>query len=226
MTPAEMMARHYLLAALEPAEAEALLAYAIRRRCKPGEILFRRGDPGDGLYGVLSGRVAVSIESLDGKELVINSFTAGDFFGEIALLDGKGRTATAIAREPSELLFLARRSFLPFIEQRPAIAIRMIAFLCERLRRTTDLVEDAAFLDLATRLAKQLLALADSYGQRVGSAIRVKIAQAELAQMIGASREAVTKQLSLWREAGYVRVARGEVVIEDPKALAGIVEAA
>jgi CRP-like cAMP-binding protein len=214
MRPEDIIQSHHLLAALEHDDAQALLQEAQIRRFRIGQTIFRRGDPGDGLYGVLAGRVAVSVESEAGKERIINTFGPGEFFGEIALLDGKGRTATAVARAPSELLFLARRAFLPFIEMRPKIAIRMIALLCERLRRTTDLVEDSTFLSVATRLAKQLLALSKRAQGTAEPVDMVQVSQAELAQMIGVSREAVSKQLSLWRSAKVISLARGKIILD------------
>ena len=213
MRPEDIIRTHHLLIALEPKDARALLAQASIRAYRSGETVFRRGDPGDGLYGVLVGRVAVIVESEAGKELILNTFGPGDFFGEIALLDGKGRTATAVVRESSRLLFLARSTFLPFIEERPRIAVRMIALLCERLRRTTDLVEDSAFLNVAARLAKQLLTLSTP-GKGEEDVGIVQVSQAELAQMIGVSREAVSKQLSQWRRGGIVRLARGRIMID------------
>jgi CRP/FNR family transcriptional regulator, cyclic AMP receptor protein len=214
MRPDEIIQKHHFLGALELADARALLKLAQVRPFRTRETIFRRGDPGVGLYGVLSGGVVVTVESESGKELILNTFGPGDFFGEIALLDGKGRTATAVAREPTELLFLARRVFLPFIEQRPQVATHMIALLCERLRRTTQLVEDSTFLNVAARLAKQLLALVPHLEKKEGTADIVQVSQAELAHMIGVSREAVSKQLSLWREARVVRVARGRIIID------------
>lgn len=223
MRPEDIIRQHHLLVALEPEEARTLLSRASVRAFRQGDTVFRRGDPGDGLYGVLAGRIAVSVESEAGRELILNSFGPGDFFGEIALLDGKGRTATAVARAPSELLFLARNAFLPFIEDHPQIAIRMIALLCERLRRTTELLEDSAFLDVATRLAKQLLVLGARHGNGNPEEEAIPVSQAELARMIGVSREAVSKQLSNWREAGAISLAREKITIRRRAHLEAIV---
>lgn len=218
MTPAEMIRRHHFLGALEPGEAAVLLGRATTRRYAPGQTIFQRDDPGDGLYGVLEGRVVVGVGSPDGKELILNMFGPGEFFGEIALLDGKGRTAGATAREASFLLFIARRVFLPFIEEHPRVAVRMIGLLCERLRRTTQQVEDAAFLNVPTRLAKQVLALGASHGtpRAGGTGIDIPISQTELAQTIGVSREIVSRQFAVWKKAGLVELRRGHVVIRDP----------
>ncbi len=187
MSPEEMFQQHLLFGSLEPGERREVLKHLRVRSAKAGQVIFREGDQADGLYGVLDGRVVVTVDSPDGKELILNTFGPGTFFGEIAFLDGRGRTASAVAREPSRLIFLARASFLPFLRQRPAAALRTIAFLCERLRRTTQLVQDSAFLDVPTRLAKQMAAMAQDYGEREtpGGALTIKVSQNELAQMLG-----------------------------------------
>lgn len=221
MTPQELIRRHPLLATLDENESRELLRHAHTKPYAAGKTVFLEGDPGDGLYGVLSGRIVVTVESVAGKELILNTFGPGEFFGEIALLDGKGRTATAMAREPSVLLFIARSVFLPFIERRPAIAVRMIAFLCERLRRTTHLVEDSTFLNVPTRLAKQVSGLAHEYGRRDGAdgGITVRVSQDELARMLGVSREIVSRQLGVWREAGVLDIRRGQLILHAADAL-------
>lgn len=220
MTPQDLCRLHPFLAALTEGERGELLKHARLRRFAANDIVFRKGDPGDGLYGVLAGRIVVTVESVDGKELILNMFGPGEFFGEIALLDGKGRTATATAREASELLFLSRADFLPFLRQRHEAAVRIIAFLCERLRRTTGMVEDSAFLNVSTRLAKQLAALA---GAARPPATAIRLSQEELAQTLGVSREIVSRQLAVWREAGVVELGRGRIVVRDVEALDRIV---
>ena len=220
MTPQDLCRLHPFLAALTDVERGELLKHARLRRFAADDIVFRKDDPGDGLYGVLAGRIVVTVESVDGKELILNMFGPGEFFGEIALLDGKGRTATATAREASELLFLSRADFLPFLRQRHEAAVRIIAFLCERLRRTTGMVEDSAFLNVSTRLAKQLAALA---GAATPPATAIRLSQEELAQTLGVSREIVSRQLAVWREAGVVELGRGRIVVRDVEALDRIV---
>jgi CRP-like cAMP-binding protein len=220
MTPQDLCRLHPFLAALTDVERGELLKHARLRRFAADDIVFRKDDPGDGLYGVLAGRIVVTVESVDGKELILNMFGPGEFFGEIALLDGKGRTATATAREASELLFLSRANFLPFLRQHHEAAVRIIAFLCERLRRTTGMVEDSAFLNVSTRLAKQLAVLAGAAGS---PATAIRLSQEELAQTLGVSREIVSRQLAVWREAGVVELGRGRIVVRDVEALDRIV---
>jgi CRP-like cAMP-binding protein len=219
MTPLELCRLHPFLAALTEVEVRDLLKRAHVRRLAAEDVVFRKGDPGDGLYGVLAGRVVVLVESAAGKELILNMFGPGEFFGEIALLDGKGRTATAVARDAAELLFLSRAEFLPFLRRHHEAAARIIAFLCGRLRRTTDLVEDAAFLNASTRLAKQLAALAGG----TAPAATIRLSQEELARTLGVSREIVSRQLSAWRDAGVVEIGRGRIVVRDVGALDRIV---
>jgi CRP/FNR family transcriptional regulator, cyclic AMP receptor protein len=221
MTPEDLLARHDLLGILSPDERQALRRHVAVRTVAAGQTLFRQGDPGDGLYGILAGRVVVTVESAEGKELILNMFAPGDFFGEIALLDGKGRTANAVVREAGRLVFLPRGEFLPFLERRPALAVRMIALLCDRLRRTTQLFEDAALQDVPVRLAKQLSALAERQGIDAGET--VAISQAELAQTLGVSREIVSRHLGVWREAGLVELGRGRIRIRDRAPLHRIV---
>src|SRR4029453_4038278 len=139
---------------------EALLTRTRTRRVPAGHILFQQGDAGDGLYGILAGPGAFPWDCLRGKGLILNVLGPGEFFGEIALLDGKGRTATAVARDACQLLFIARQEFMSFFGQRPEAMSRIIELLCARLRRSTEYIADTAFLDLSTRLAKQLVSLA------------------------------------------------------------------
>jgi len=215
MTPHDYLRQHPILAGMTDGEAGGLLASLRTRRVDAGEVVFRKDDPGDGLYCVMRGRILIVAESPDGKELILNVHDAGEFFGEIALLDGVGRSATAVAHEPSDLLYLGRAAFLAFIEARPEAMTRIIALLCARLRRATELVVDGAFLDVSARLAKLVLALRD--GNRNSSTLRVT--QRDLALMLGVSRETVTKLLAMWRESGMVEIGRRRLAVLDAGAL-------
>lgn len=209
------------LGALTTDETRELFNGASLRSVGANEVVFRKDDPGDGLYAVIRGRILIVAESPEGKELILNKHDAGELFGEIALLDGAGRSATAIAYEASELLFLARDRFLGFVKSRPETMIRIIELLCTRLRRATTLVEDSAFLDVTARLAKLVLALLDDRGApaRPESGATLAIAQKDLALMLGVSREFVTKLLALWRDAGIVESGRRRLTVRDIAAL-------
>jgi CRP-like cAMP-binding protein len=143
----------------------------------------------------------------------------GDFFGEIALLDGKERTADATAMTDSELLVVPRRSLLALLERRPDAAIGLMHVLCERLRRTNEQVEDLAFLDLEARIAKVLVRLAEENGG-ARKPVGVKISQRALGELVGGSRESVNKHLQDWKRSGIIAIEKGSIMIQDVDALA------
>jgi CRP/FNR family cyclic AMP-dependent transcriptional regulator len=223
MRPQDLLRFHPFIGALGQRDAEELMKQAITRRFQVNDVIFRKDDPGTGLYGVVSGRVVVVADSAEGKELILNVFGPGEYFGEIALLDGEGRSATAITREPSELLFLDRMHFMPFLARSPEATTRIIRLLCKRLRRTTDLVEDSIFLPVSLRLAKQLLALVDVYGLQAKDHPTFPVSQGELGRMLGVSREIVARQLAIWRRAGLVEMQRGRITLRDRAALAAMI---
>lgn len=218
MTPQELLRLHPFFNALTAQDAQELLMRARSRRVSAGRVIFQQGEAGDGLYGILSGRVSFTVDTADGRVLILNVLGAGEFFGEIALLDGKGRTATAVARDPGHLLFIARNEFMAFFGARPQAMSHIIALLCARLRRSTDYIADATFLDLSRRLARQLVALANSDG--ASRAVTLRISHAELAAMLGVSRERVSKQLAAWSDKGILDQGRGRLVVRNRRALA------
>ena len=144
---------------------------------------------------------------MEGKELVLNKHAAGEFFGEVSLLDGEGRSATAVAYEPSRLVHIDRDRLLAFLKQRPDALLRIVQLLCARMRRVTHLVEDLIFLDVSTRLARQIVALTDArvpHHEHAATAT-LHLSQNDLARMLGVSREFVGKQLTAWRDFGRRR---------------------
>ncbi len=214
----EFLARHDLLGHLTPEELDRLLAPARVERFDEGRVLFRKGDPGDSLYVVLAGRISIGTTSEDGKEVVLNVLGRGEVFGEIALLDGKARTANATAMAESHLLVLDRSDFMPFLESHPEVAARLIAVLCERVRWVSESYEDALFMDLPARLAKRLLRLAESYGEPAGATatrIEFPLSQQELAKMAGVSRESVNKLLRAWQAEGLIAHDHSHLTILD-----------
>ncbi|HVC54811.1 MAG TPA: Crp/Fnr family transcriptional regulator [Stellaceae bacterium] len=209
-----------LFAQLGDSESDAILAHATVARYSEGEQIFAKGDPGNSMMAVLKGRVTISAPSLDGRQVVLTTMRAGEVFGEIALLDGKERTADATATAECELLVVPRRSLLSLLERRPEMCIGLMLVLCERLRRTNEQVEDLAFLDLEARIAKVLLRLAEENGDhRSLSEPVVKISQRSLGELVGGSRESVNKHLQEWKRSGIVEIAKGAIVIRDIEAL-------
>ncbi len=195
-------------------------------RYRPDQVIFRKGDPGTSMMLVVSGRVKICSSSWDGREVVLNLIDAGEVLGEIALLDGRERTADAIAMEATTLHVLDRRDFLPVLRQNPDIGIRLLSVLCQRLRRTSEQVEDLVFLEHAVRLAKILLWLARRYGRSSpdGVAIALKLSQRELGTLVGVRRESMNRQLAAWRAAGLIDMSRGQITIPDVAAFEAMVE--
>lgn len=219
MRTLDLFARHPLFSALADNEARELLRRAPVKRFQAGEIVFRRGDPGDGLYGVLTGSILIVAESAKGRDLIINKHGTGEVFGELALLDGKGRSAAAVAHETSELIHVRRDRFLLVLRQQPDAMLQILSFTCGRLRRLTGVFEDAAFLDVPTRLAKQIVMLSDAAGATPNAPITLHISQNDLARMLGVSREFVGKQLAAWRALGIVELGRQRLTVRDAAAL-------
>jgi CRP/FNR family transcriptional regulator, cyclic AMP receptor protein len=215
-----MLRGHPLFGAIAPELLERLSSYATTRAVRRGDDIFAKGDPGNSLYAVCAGTVKISVPSADGKDAVFNLVGEGEIFGEIALLDGRPRTADATAMTDCELMMIERRDFLDLVRSQPEIALRLMEVLCARLRHTSEQVEDVLFLDLPGRLAKTLLQLTER--AKLSQADKVAITQREIGQMIGMSRESTNKQLRDWEGRNWVRLERGGVVVLRPEALAAI----
>jgi CRP-like cAMP-binding protein len=216
-----LLRNHPLFRDLPPGVIEHLGSYMKTRKVTRGAAIFAKGDPGTGLMGVLAGSVKISVASAEGKDIVLNIFREGEIFGEIALLDGRPRTADATAMSPCELVVIERRDFVPFLSGHPDVMLKFIEILCSRLRHTSEQVQDVTFLNLPTRLAKTLLELTSA---QEGSAPKRKVAitQREISQIIGKSRESTNKQLRVWAKRGWIRLERGGVNIVAPDKLAAI----
>jgi CRP-like cAMP-binding protein len=196
-------------------------------RLAKGTLLFHQGEEGDALYGVAEGLIRIWVSGDSGKELTLQLLEPGDVFGEIALLDGLPRSASAEAVDDSLLVMVKRDAFLPLLEAESGLARHVIELICERLRDSTNRASDFAFLGLPTRLARKLLQLAIAHGHdEPDGAVRIalKLSQSELAQMLGVTREAVNKQLKAWTQDGLVLHEHGQIVIRGRKRLIRIAE--
>src|SRR5919198_3911928 len=193
------------------------------RRFRRGEVIFHLGDPGDALFIVASGAVKITLPSETGDEAILATLRPGDFFGELALLDGAPRSATAAALEPTETLVLPRQRFRELIATEPVIRDALLASLAAELRRLTLHVEELHFLDIAGRLAARLVRLAGEQGtRRADGTIRLDapLTQSDLASMVGCTRQSVNKLLGMFADDGLVRLDRDAIVILDQEGLA------
>jgi CRP/FNR family cyclic AMP-dependent transcriptional regulator len=210
--PLTLIRGHPLFRHLPAARITELAARMVRKLVPRGSLIFSKEDPGAALIGVVSGMVKISVPSADGREAVLNIINAGEIFGEMALLDGCPRSADAMAMSDCELVFIDRRDFINLLQSQPDVGIKVIEFLCARLRRTSEQVHDVMFLNAPARLAKALLQLA---GKRQNSDAehKAKITQREISQIIGLSREMTNKQLRIWERTKWVKLERGGVIL-------------
>ncbi|OGN82509.1 MAG: hypothetical protein A2X23_05785 [Chloroflexi bacterium GWC2_73_18] len=200
-----------------------LVATSLRiRRYRRGEVIFHQGDPGDSLYVIEDGAVKIVLPSPDGEEAIIATLRRGDFFGELALLDGAPHSATAGALEPTTILVLARARFHELVEGEPTLRDALLAGLAHELRRLTRHVEELHFLDLAGRLAMHLAGLAREAQPDARTDVRLDwpYTQSDLAAMIGGTRQSVNRLLAGLVEQGLVRIDRDSIVIADVDRLA------
>jgi len=214
----QIFERHPLFGKLRASEIDSLISYSRVERYTAGREIFAKGSPGQSLVAVLRGSIKISSLSNEGKEIVFNIINAGEIFGEIAVLDGEERSADATAMTDCELLVLNRRDFVHLLEHRVDLCMIMLRILCQRLRQTSEQVEDVMFRHLESRLAKRLLHLA----QRVGlqsTSVELHVSQRELGSMAGGSRESVNKILQNWHRQGLIDLGKASVLIRDIGAL-------
>lgn len=224
--PRDMFVSHSLFRDLDSEVITEIAALGSLRKLDTNQLLFSKGDDGDALYGVVRGRIRISNYAPDGREMVINVIEPGELFGEIALLDGGPRTADATAMDATELLQVLRADFVTFLESRPAVASHFIKLVCERLRATTEMLEDSAFLNLSARLAKRLVRLAESSREQThkDGPLELKISQSDLGQLMGVSRESINKSLQGWRRDNLIELSRGKITILDVDGLEELIE--
>ncbi|HEX2193775.1 MAG TPA: Crp/Fnr family transcriptional regulator [Candidatus Limnocylindria bacterium] len=192
------------------------------RHFRRNEVIFHQGDPGDALHVITSGSVKIVLPSPDGEEAIIATLRSGDFFGELSLLDGEPRSATAVAVEATETLSLPRAVFRELLDQHPELRDALFAALTRLLRRLTRHVEELHFLDLAGRLAARLAYLARQSDPRASDGpveLDWPYTQSDLAAMIGGTRQSVNRLLSDLITDGLVRLEHERLVVTDVYAL-------
>ena len=203
-----------------PRLEEIARALASRRYGK-GQVIFSQGDEGDGLYLVESGVVKISAQSLDGREAIIGEVGPGETFGELVLIDAAPRSATATAVEDTLALRLPRKPFNDLLETDRAFRQGVFLALARELRRATSHLGELHFLDLCGRIASRLAEVAKTTGPGPTGEIRLpgRRSQADLASMVGGSRQRVNAHLGELVEGGMIRLEGREIVILDLAAL-------
>jgi CRP/FNR family cyclic AMP-dependent transcriptional regulator len=219
-----VLRKHPYFADLEPEAFDQLCRYAKHTTLKRGATIFSKGDPGNSLVAVISGTVKISISSPDGRNAILNLIGAGEIFGEIALLDGQPRSADCTANTNCELFIIDRREFIPFVRSQPTLAMKFIELLCQRLRWTSDQVEQVILQNLPGRLASALLRLTEKH-KLEPQGRTIAITQQEISEMVGMTRESINKQLRSWAARDWVRLEHGAIVVLKAEPLQTLVDA-
>ncbi len=209
---AERLRRVPLFAHLSEAEL-ARVSQATRERSYPkNSVILFEDDPGDALYVVAGGQVKVVLIGEDGREVILAVLKDGDFFGEMSLIDDQPRSAHVIAMEDSDLLVLRRLEFLESMQEMPRIALGLLQALSRRLRRADDKIGGLVLLDVNGRVARLLLEIADEHD---GTRVPRKVTHHQIAQMIGSSRETVSRTIRDLADRGLIEVTRQAIFVRD-----------
>ena len=221
-----LLSESFLFNDLSKDELDGIVDFVKIQSVKSREVIVHKSDPGKEMFLIVNGKVSLSTTSEDGKELTFGLLSKGDLFGEISLFDNMERTATVTAVEPTELLVLEQKHVIPFIKENPDIAVKLLSTMALRLRFTDQLFEDAMFKQLPERLAKKILTLADSFGQKTSEGVRisVKLSQNDIGKMSGASRESVNKQMKIWEHEGLIHFDKGYITIDKKAELESLVD--
>ncbi len=213
----ELFRRVPLFSGLEREDLESLISVTTRRTYLKEAVIFFEHDAGDALFMIVSGRVKVTILSDDGREIILAVLSDNDFFGEMSLLDNQPRSATAIAMRETEMVVLHQKDFLSIVEKRPRVLINLLATLSSRLRKANQQIGNLALHDVYGRVARILLEMASETGNRQedGRVAFRRPTHQEIANMIGATRETVSRMISDLNRQGYIEISGKDVIIQD-----------
>jgi CRP-like cAMP-binding protein len=203
-----------LFAALSPAAVEDLTQRVSLRRVSAHATVVSQDEPGDSMFVIMSGRVKVVIFGENGREVTLSIMRPGDVFGEMALFDGKTRSASCIAMEPSSLLVLGREDLLGHIGAHPRTALNLLGEMADRLRRADESIAQLALCDVNERLIHRLISLAREEGTEApeGIMVRRRPTQQELANMIGSCRETISRAFNQLARDGMI-IPRGRALV-------------
>ncbi|MBT9545216.1 MAG: Crp/Fnr family transcriptional regulator [Candidatus Sericytochromatia bacterium] len=202
---------------LSKEELTQLAQIARERRFDRGQVIFYEGDLGGSLYIIVTGSVKIVIMADDGREHILGLLHQGDFFGEVSLIDGEPRSATAIALDNVSVVMISRDDFIRLLRENPEMSLKIMVTLCERLRKTDKHVESLAFLSAPGRVAQVLLNLAESHapGQDKNITVSHKITRQEFASLAGTSRETLTRVLMDFQDDGLIKLEKNKIHIYD-----------
>jgi CRP/FNR family transcriptional regulator len=196
---------------------------AMPRQFEAGTVVFREGDEGSTCFIVRTGRARAIREHPDGRSITLAHFGPGDIFGEMAMLDGERRSATVEATEDTEAIAILSADMHRLLHEHPAISIKLISALGQRLRSTNERLARQSFQTVQSRVAAALAQLVAAVRAEsdhpVEGDVPITITQAELAQLAGSSRESASRFLAVLERAGIITQGRGRLTVHDPEAL-------
>jgi CRP/FNR family transcriptional regulator, cyclic AMP receptor protein len=216
MEIADFLATVPLLAQIPPEELQRFAEVTREKDYPKGSVILFEDDPGDSLFIVRVGRVKVVLVGEDGREVILGVLGVGEHFGELSLIDNEPRSAHVIAMEDSKLLVLRRDDFRRRVEATPAVAWALLSELSRRLRRADGKIGGLVLLDVPGRIARLLLDFSEEAG---GGTIDKPLTHQTIAQMIGASRETVSRAMREFQDAGWIGVERRRISVTDRAAL-------
>jgi CRP/FNR family transcriptional regulator, cyclic AMP receptor protein len=225
MEPMEMLRSHPLLSPLSDADIRKLRQRSIPKLWRKGAVLFRKGDPCEGLHGVVSGSLVTMLEAENGKSQTIGTYGPRTYIGAVAAIDGGPYGVTAIAREASCTLFVPLRDFNAALKNLPDSHDRIVRLLCNELRNNLDYLESLLFHDVSARLARLILHLQDRLGKTDVKLPSIRFSQRQIAEQLGCSREWIGRELGKLRNAGIIDMGRNHLLIRDRAALERMVGA-
>jgi CRP/FNR family cyclic AMP-dependent transcriptional regulator len=212
----KLLSKSFIFDALDSNARQELADFSYVKRYAAGDTIFTMGMPGHSMMAIAEGSVRVSMFTPSDREVTLNDLTAGDVFGEIALLDGQDRSANVKALTNCTLVVLERRALLDLLQRDPGLSIKLIELLCQRVRRSDERMIEIAFLDLPARLARLVLRLSTAAPASAEKPLtKLSQSQSELASMTGNSRENVNRCLRKWQKADLIDLQGGWLIIKD-----------
>ncbi len=221
MTNRAFLRQVSLFSGLSDKDLRELESVVRERSFRKNEVIFHAQEPGSALFVIKRGRVKISMDDKSGREIILRLFTAGDFFGEMSLLDGEPRSATVSSLEPCQALILYRDQFIEFVTRRPQVVMKMLTALSRRLRKADEKISRLAFADAYEKVASVLMEIIEErkIPLHIGTEIPISLTRKELAEMVGLSRETLTRVIADFQRAGVLRIEGRHIAIVDPQKL-------
>ncbi len=217
MNSKEMISQIPLFSGLDEQELDLVFHSSTRKKFQKKSIVFQEGEPGDSFFMTVSGEGNFVLFSEDGKEIILSEFSKGDFFGEIAILDGKPRSSSVVTKTNCEFLVIEGKDLFEIMEGHPAVSIKVIKRLCERLRDLTKKVGTLTFLDATGRVAAYIMEIAKKDGTPITKGVKIEDFPHphEISSKLGLTRESVSRVLKNMKKQGYITTTGENLIVHE-----------